>query len=80
LRPYFDSGVLTKWYVPEVNSAAALRLAEELANEHNAALGTRSLDSLHVAWALAVEATQFVTGDERQARLAKAVRLPVTRL
>jgi predicted nucleic acid-binding protein len=145
LRPYFDSGIITKWYVPEVNSATALRLrdrfeppvwltglhrlqltavwrlkvfrkeiaahtitavladfhadvalglylppsveeslvmelAENLADQYCAPLGTRSLDILHVAWALALEATDFVTADERQARLAEAVRLPVTRL
>ena len=145
MRAYFDSGVITKWYVPEANSAAALRLrnrfeppvwltglhrveltaawrlkvfrkeipahtitavladfhadvsvglylppkveegvvmslAEDLADQYCAPLGTRSLDILHVAWALALEATDFVTADERQARLAEAVRLPVTRL
>ena len=145
MRPYFDSGVITKWYVPEINTPAALalrtrfdppiwltslhrieltaawrlkvfrkevaaftitgvladvhadvargifvnpsaqdeevsRLAEDLADQYCALLGTRSLDILHVAWALAAESTHFVTGDERQARLAEAVRLPVVRL
>lgn len=145
MRPYFDSGIITKWYVPEPNTAAALalrqrfdppiwltslhrieltaawrlkvfrkevaaftitgvladfhadvaqgifvkptvsedevaRLAEDLADRYCALLGTRSLDILHVAWALAAESTHFVTGDERQARLAEAVRLPVIRL
>lgn len=145
MRPYFDSGVITKWYVPEINTPAALalrkrfnppvwltslhrieltaawrlkvfrkevaaftitgvladfhadiaqgifvappvkdnevsRIAEDLADQYCAVLGTRSLDILHVAWALAAESTHFVTGDERQARLAEAVRLPVVRL
>jgi predicted nucleic acid-binding protein len=145
LRPYFDSGIITKWYVPEPNTADALalrdrfkppvwltslhrieltaawrlkvfrkeipaftitgvladfhadvsagifvtppvkdgevaRIAEDLADQYCALLGTRSLDILHVAWALAAESSHFVTGDERQARLAEAVRLPVVRL
>jgi hypothetical protein len=145
LRPYFDSGVITKWYVPEPNTPAALalrekfsppiwltslhrveltaawrlkvfrrevaaftitgvladfhadvsrglfvspsveeneaaRVAEDLADQYCALLGARSLDILHVAWALVTESTFFVTGDERQARLAEAVRLPVVRL
>lgn len=145
MRPYFDSGVITKWYIPEPNTADALalrdrfdppvwltslhrieltaawrlkvfrkevpaftitgvladfhadvaqgifitpsvqdaevsRLAEDLADQYSAVLGTRSLDILHVAWALAAESTHFITGDERQARLAEAVRLPVVRL
>ena len=145
MRPYFDSGVITKWYVREADSDAALalqrrfappaylsslhrveltsawrlkvfrkevpaftitqvladfhadvacglfvapavddgevaRVAEDLADQYSALLGTRSLDILHVAWALVAESTDFVTGDERQARLAETVRLRVTRL
>lgn len=145
MRAYFDSGVITKWYVREANSEAALRLrerfsppvwltslhrleltaawrlkvfrkeaaghtmtavladfhadiatgiytpppveepvvmrlAEDLADRYSAVLGTRSLDILHVAWALAAKTDDFVTADERQARLAEAVRLRVTRL
>lgn len=145
MRAYFDSGVITKWYIPEGKTPAALalrdrfkppvwltslhrieltaawrlkvfrkeipaftitgvladfhddmtqgifvnpsvaesevyHLAENLADQYCALLGTRSLDILHVAWALAAESTHFVTSDERQARLAEAVRLPVVRL
>jgi hypothetical protein len=142
---YFDSGVITKWYLPETDSALALRMraefrpptvlthlhrvelvtawnlkvfrrevdaatvaqalldlesdiedgiwqtpgydlldvherAEALGRRHAATLGTRSLDILHVAAALALETKYFVTGDERQGALASAVGLKVTRL
>lgn len=49
-----------------------------LARTHVAKLGTRTLDTLHVAAALELEAVQFWTFDQRQARLAKAVGLRVS--
>lgn len=57
----------------------AFSTGERLALAHAARLGTRSLDTLHVAAALLVGATDFVTGDERQAALAEQVDLRVTR-
>lgn len=49
----------------------------DLARHHGARLGTRTLDSLHVASALQLGADQFWTFDERQAKLAKAEGLKV---
>jgi predicted nucleic acid-binding protein len=43
-----------------------------LAQRHGAKLGMRTLDSLHVASALALSAELFWTFDERQAKLAVA--------
>jgi predicted nucleic acid-binding protein len=145
LSVYFDSSIITKWYLPEADSAAALRLrarheppatlthlhrvelttawhlkvfrrelrietvmqaladleqdvdagvweppsydladvhtrAEHLARRHAATLGIHSLDMLHVAAALALGATRFVTSDRRQASLAKAAHLDATLL
>jgi predicted nucleic acid-binding protein len=145
VSPYFDSSVVTKWYLPEPDSAAALRLrarfappavlthlhrvelttawqqkvyrkelpaavvaralgdlnddvaagiwiapaydlvdvharAEALSQRHAATLGVRSLDVLHVAAALALEAQRFVTNDNRQGLLAQAVGLKLVRL
>jgi predicted nucleic acid-binding protein len=145
MSAYFDSSIITKWYLPEADSAAALRIrarheppvvlthlhrvelttawhlkvfrrelrletvvqaladleqdvetgvweppaydlgdvhsrAEHLARRHAAVLGTRTLDILHVAAALALGATRFVTSDRRQASLAKAARLDATLL
>lgn len=51
--------------------------ARRLAQRWTRTLGTRTLDILHVASALALEAKSFYTFDERQRRLAKAVKLTV---
>lgn len=47
-------------------------LCADLARRHGPQLGVRTLDSLHVACALALKAERFWTFDERQAKLAKA--------
>jgi predicted nucleic acid-binding protein len=49
-----------------------------LARTYVAKLGTRTLDSLHVAAALELKAERFWTFDERQAKLAKAAGLKVS--
>jgi hypothetical protein len=51
-----------------------------LATDHSRALGTRTLDLLHVAAALTLQATEFVTGDDRQARAAVREGLKVARI
>ena len=51
--------------------------AESLASEHAATNLCRSLDTLHVALALELGATEFCTFDQRQATMAKAAGLPV---
>lgn len=49
--------------------------AERLSVGHSEQLGTRSLDILHVACALVLGATSFLTFDKRQAALARAAGL-----
>lgn len=50
----------------------AFDLCADLARRHSSSLGTRTLDSLHVACALELKAERFWTFDERQAKLAQA--------
>jgi predicted nucleic acid-binding protein len=51
--------------------------AERLSAKHTAAGGHRSMDILHVAMALTADATDFLTFDRNQARLASAEGLTV---
>jgi len=53
-------------------------VAADLVRTHIAKLGTRTLDSLHVAAALELKAERFWTFDDRQKKLAKAVGLKTT--
>lgn len=55
--------------------AGAFTRGAELARLHVPVLGTRTLDSLHVACALELKAERFWTFDERQKKLAKAAGL-----
>jgi predicted nucleic acid-binding protein len=57
----------------------ALDAAAQLSRRHTPALGTRSLDVLHVACALTLEMGVFITYDARQAKLATAVGLRLLR-
>src|SRR5271170_2620018 len=50
----------------------------DLVRNYTATIGTRTLDLLHVASALALKAERFWTFDDRQAKLAKAVGLKVS--
>jgi predicted nucleic acid-binding protein len=49
-----------------------------LARTHDPTLGVRTLDSLHVACALELNAAKFWTFDDRQAKLAEAAGLDTT--
>jgi predicted nucleic acid-binding protein len=68
------SGIWTLAEQPKTTFAAC----ERLAHRRVAALGVRTLDSLHVAAALELGATRFWTFDQRQARLAEAEGLLTT--
>jgi predicted nucleic acid-binding protein len=59
---------------------AALNRAAELSELHTPELGTRSLDVLHVACALELELSHFLTFDIRQSKLAAAAGLKVLRI
>ncbi len=57
----------------QVDLAGLFARAEQLVTAHAAQLLCRSLDVLHVASALQLESTRFVTADDRQLTLAKVV-------
>jgi predicted nucleic acid-binding protein len=54
---------------------AALNRAGELSRRYSAQFGTRSLDVLHVACALELQAKHFLSFDQRQIALAETVGL-----
>ena len=64
--------------VPAAESwAKVVQEAERLSELYTPTIGSRSLDILHVAAALASGATEFCTFDERQRRLAQLAGLQV---
>ncbi len=73
-RDDVNAGILAIKPMPPEVYAEARRLAQKWTRM----LGTRTLDIIHVASAMALEAESFHTFDERQRRLAKAVKLAVT--
>lgn len=68
----FDDDILTgRWKTPEYNQATVWRFARELSQRHAAKIGCRTLDLVHVAFALSLGVTTFVTFDERQRIVAR---------
>lgn len=74
LKSDLRSGRLVK---QTVNWPVVLRLAARFSERHSAAIGSRSLDILHVAAAKALRTPEFVSFDLRQRTLAAAVGLKV---
>ena len=58
-------------------SSAVFDRGRQLAEKHTPHLGTRTLDVLHVASALVLQADQFYTFDKNQAKLARLEGLTV---
>ncbi len=59
------------------NISDAFSLAERISSKHTANLGNRTMDTLHIAFALAGKRTEFYTFDKRQAKLAKELSLNI---
>jgi len=68
------NGVWLDLKLPETAIETSIRLARS----HVSSIGSRTIDTIHVASALELKAKQFWTFDDRQARLAKAVGLKVS--
>ena len=58
------------YYRPQLSWSAIFIHALDLSNNHTASIGARTLDILHVASALSINADRFLTLDDRQTRLA----------
>ena len=65
------AGMWLETLIPE----SAFELCTDLGRRYGPKFGMRTLDTLHVACALELEADRFWTFDERQAKLAKAAGL-----
>jgi predicted nucleic acid-binding protein len=69
-----EAGVL---HITPVDWPKVFAHAETLGRKHSEALGTRGMDILHVACALALRAKRFATFDDRQRQLAELAGLEV---
>jgi predicted nucleic acid-binding protein len=56
---------------------AAFEKAKDLSQKHSAHLGTRTMDLLHIAAALTLQARRFYTFDHAQAKLARLLGLRI---
>jgi predicted nucleic acid-binding protein len=65
------------YYRPQLDWSAIFIHAIDLSKKHSASIGSRSLDILHVASALSINADRLLTVDDRQTRLAALAGLKV---
>ena len=68
------------YYRPLLEWPTVFHRAIQLSKEHTYQIGARSLDILHVASALAMNAGKFFTLDRRQSELARSAGLKVEAL
>ena len=66
-REHAENGI---FYSPQVDWTAVFKLANELSVNHTSAIGSRSLDILHVAMALSISSDRLLSFDEKQKELA----------
>jgi predicted nucleic acid-binding protein len=65
------------YYRPQINWTDTINFALDLSQSHTKTTGSRSLDILHVASALAIKANRFLTLDKRQIALAGLAGLTI---
>jgi predicted nucleic acid-binding protein len=68
------------YYRPQLNWPNIFSHAIDLSKNHSKILGTRLLDIIHVASALAIKADRFLTLDERQSELASLAGLKIEKI
>ena len=68
------------YYRPQLDWPAIFIHAIDLSNKHSKRIGSRSLDILHVALALSIDADRFLTFDDRQTKLAALVGLKIEKI
>ena len=73
----FEQDVRNGVFSLQPMAAAVCQRAKQLSRKHTAALGVRTLDVLHVAAALVLQAEAFYTFDTQQGKLAQAEGLRV---
>jgi predicted nucleic acid-binding protein len=77
LRADVESGIL---HLAQASWPTVFANTLRLSAAHSRLLGTRALDLLHIAAALTLQATEFITSDDRQARAATKEGLKVVRV
>jgi predicted nucleic acid-binding protein len=65
------------YYRPQLDWSDMFIHAIDLSKKHSSSIGSRSLDILHVASALSINADRFLTLDDRQIRLAALAGLKI---
>lgn len=65
------------FYTPQISWSDVFNLCLALSDNHTKAIGSRSLDIIHVASALCMGADRFFTFDVRQSRLASAAGIRI---
>lgn len=65
------------WHQVSIDGESLFRRADSLSATHTTTLGTRTMDTIHVAAALLLGAKAFCTFDPRQELLARAAGLPI---
>ncbi len=73
----FEQDCIAGLWMESALTENAFETCASLGRRHTSSLGARMLDSLHVALALELNAAQFWTFDERQAKLAQIAGLQV---
>jgi len=65
------------FYTPPLNWAKVFAISLDLSANHTKSIGSRLLDMIHVASALAMGADRFFTFDAKQSQLASAAGLQI---